>query len=92
MTFALWCGPLYHLSDKSFLSEADEIWSAASREAGRHRKKLQGAVIPRGDTIITYTPARTFGAYCMYSAVLFLTQTKADNCSKFTFFILQFLF
>jgi len=28
-------------------------------------KKLKGAVIPRGDAIITYTPARTFGAYCM---------------------------
>ena len=38
-------------------------------------KKLQGAVIPRGDTIITCTPARTFGTYCIYSAVLFLTQT-----------------
>ena len=24
----------------------------------------QGAVIPRGDAIITYTPARTFRAYC----------------------------
>ena len=39
VTFTLWCGPLYHLSDKKFLSEADEIWSAASREAGQHREK-----------------------------------------------------
>ena len=27
-------------------------------------KKLKGAVIPRSDAIITYTPVRTFGAYC----------------------------
>ena len=67
VTFALWCSPLYHLSDKKFSSETDEIWSAAFRDAGLHReKKLQGAVIPRGDAIIIYTPVRTFGAHCRY--------------------------
>ena len=28
-------------------------------------KKLQGAVTPRGVFIKTYTPDRTFGAYCI---------------------------
>ena len=39
VTFALWYGPLYHLSDKKFLSEDDEIWYAASWDKGRHREK-----------------------------------------------------
>ena len=39
-------------------------------------KNLQVAVIPRGDAIITYTPGRTFRAYCIaWSAV----GTSADN-------------
>ena len=33
-------------------------------------KKLQGAVTPRGVFIKTYTPDRTFGAYCIYSRIL----------------------
>ena len=39
--------------------------SSIQRGRPTQRKKLQGAVIPRGDAIITYTPDRTFGAYCM---------------------------
>ena len=39
--------------------------SSIQRGRPTQRKKLQGAVIPRGDAIITYTPDRTFGAYCI---------------------------
>ena len=38
--------------------------SSIQRRRPTERKKLQGAVIPSGDAIITYTPDRTFGAYC----------------------------
>ena len=38
--------------------------SSIQRRRPTQRKKLQGAVIPRSDAIITYTPDRTFGAYC----------------------------
>ena len=39
--------PQHCLLDKKILSADDKIWSAASREAGRHRgKTLQGADRP----------------------------------------------
>ena len=52
------------LRQKVFVWGWWNLVSSIQRRGPTQRKKLQGAVIPRGDAIITYTPDRTFGAYC----------------------------
>ena len=82
------------LRQKVFVWGWWNLVSSIQRHRPTQRKKLQGAVIPSGDAIITYTPDRTFGAYCMLKILdhfvkvnCYTVQMLYSNVSYLNFFL-----